>query len=703
MIRRVAAWPCGRRTKWFVLAFWVLLLFAVGPLAGKLNSAQKNDTSAWLPKNAESTKVLNESAKFRPNDTLPALIVYDRGGAAVTPADRAKVAGDVQRFGSVKDVNGKAIGPVPAKDGRALQAIVNVKIPSSGWSGLTPIAEQLTSIAKSGAGGLSVHVTGPIGYAADSGKVFSGSDGKLLFITLAVVIIILLLTYRSPILWLLPIMCAGAALGGSQALIYVLAKHAGLTVNAQSSFILTVLVLGAGTDYALLLIARYREELRTHEDRHEAMAEALHRAGPAIVASAATVAISLLCLLAAELNSTKGLGPVCAIGVAVGLLAMITLLPALLTIFGRWIFWPKRPAYGSPEPTEGGLWARVGNRLARRPRISWLVTALILGVLATGMLGLKADGLQQKDGFWTKPQSVIGEEIMGKHFPAGSGTPVVVVGNAAAADQVHSALSGTPGVTGVTAPQVKGGDFYLEGTLNDAPDSHAAYDTVKGLRNAVHGIAGADAKVGGGSAVNLDVADASAHDRNLIIPLILALVFVILGLLLRSIVAPILLIGTVVLSFAATLGVSSVVFNHVFHFAGADNSLPLWIFVFLVALGIDYNIFLMSRVHEEAREFGTRRGALIGIAATGGVITSAGAVLAGTFAALGSLPLVFITEIGFAVAFGVLLDTIVVRSVLVTALTLDVGRWMWWPSKLFHERGVEPPKGEEDLEPALTK
>jgi putative drug exporter of the RND superfamily len=702
VIRRVATWPCGRRTKWFVLAFWVLLLVVAGPLAGKLNSAQKNDTSAWLPKNAESTKVLNASAKFRPNDTLPALVVYDRGGTAITPADQAKAAGDAQRFASVKYVTGKVIGPVSAKDGQALQTIVNVKLPSSGWSGLTPVADQLRSIAKSGAGGLAVHVTGPIGYAADSGKVFSGSDGKLLYITLAVVIGILLLTYRSPLLWLLPILSAGVALGASQALIYLLAKHGGLTVNAQSSFILTVLVLGAGTDYALLLIARYREELRTHEDRHEAMAEALHRAGPAIVASAATVAVSLLCLLAAELNSTKGLGPVCAIGVGVGLLAMTTLLPALLVIFGRWMFWPKRPAYGSAEPTEGGLWARVGTRLARRPRMSWLVTAVVLGILATGTLGFKADGLQQKDGFWSKPESVTGQAILGEHFPAGSGTPLVVVGNASAADRVHTALTGTPGVTGTTTPQIRDGDFYLEGTLNAAPDSQPAYDIVKAMRAKVHAIGGADAKVGGGSAVNLDVADASAHDRNLIIPLVLGVVFVILGLLLRSLIAPLLLIGTVVLSFGATLGVSAMVFNHLFHFAGADNSLPLWVFVFLVALGIDYNIFLMSRVHEEARQFGTRRGALIGLAATGGVITSAGAVLAGTFSALGSLPLVFITEIGFAVAFGVLMDTIVVRSVLVTALTLDVDRWMWWPSKLSRRRSPEPPKEEEGLQPALS-
>jgi RND superfamily putative drug exporter len=679
----------------------VLLLFAAGPLAGKLNSVQKNDNSAWLPKNAESTKALNESAKFRPNDTLPALIVYDRGGAAVTPADQAKVAGDIQRFASVDHVTGKAVGPVPAKDGQALQAIVNVTMPSSGWSGLAPITDRLRSIAKSGAGGLTVHVTGPVAYNADSGKVVSGSDGKLLYTTVAVVIIILLLTYRSPLLWLLPIMTAGIALGASQALIYLLAKHAGLTVNFESYFILTVLVLGAGTDYALLLIARYREELRTHEDRHEAMAEALHRAGPAIVASAATVAVSLLCLLAAELNSTKGLGPVCAIGVAVGLLAMITLLPALLVIFGRWIFWPKRPAYGAAEPTEGGPWARVGTLLARRPRVSWLVTALVMGILAIGMLGFKADGLQQKDGYWSKPESVLGEAVLAKHFPAGSGTPLVVVGNASGADRVHAALAATPGITEATTPQLKDGAFYLEGTLNAAPDSQAAYDTVKAVRAKVHAIDGADAKVGGTSAVNLDVADAAAHDRNLIIPLVLGLVFVILGLLLRSLVAPLLLIATVVLSYAATLGVSAMVFNHVFHFAGGDSSLPLWVFVFLVALGIDYNIFLMSRVHEETREFGTRRGALIGLAATGGVITSAGAVLAGTFAALGSLPVVFITEIGFAVAFGVLLDTIVVRSVLVTSLTLDLDRWMWWPSRLSRRRVPEPPRGEGDIEAAV--
>jgi RND superfamily putative drug exporter len=449
---------------------------------------------------------------------------------------------------------------------------------------------------------------------------------------------------------------------------------------------LTVLVFGAGTDYALLLTARYREELRRHADRHEAMAVALGRATPAIIASAATVILSLLTLLVAELNSTKSLGPVMAIGVAVGLLAMITLLPALLVIVGRWVFWPRRPELGSAEPTERGLWARIGQRMARRPRLVWVVTAVVLGVMALGMTQLEANGLQSKDSFRTDPEAVTGEAALARHFPAGEGNPVQVIGNADAAPQLQAAMTGTQGVTAVTAPVVKGGYAYLEGTLTSAADSQAGYGTVDRLRATVHAIPGADAKVGGGSAVNLDIQRATRHDTNLVVPLVLLVVLVILAVVLRAIVSPLLLVATVVLSFAAALGVSALVFDHLFGFAGADPAFPLWTFVFLVALGTDYNIFLMTRVHEESKRHGTRRGALIGLAATGGVITSAGIVLAGTFAALGTLPLVFITEIGFAVAFGVLLDTFIVRSVLVTALNLDVGRWIWWPSSLHHKR-----------------
>jgi putative drug exporter of the RND superfamily len=690
-VRRLVAIPSGRWTKWAVLVFWVAVFVIAGPLAGKLNSAQQNDASAWLPKNAESTQVVDLAKRFTPSDIFPALVVYERADGAVTAADRAKVAADVQRFAGVQDVTGRVLGPIPSEDGKALQVVVPIKVAEegNGWEELAPRIDEMRSIARANAGGLGVYVTGPAGSFADFADVFSGFDSTLLYITAAIVMVILLLTYRSPVLWLLPLTCVFIALTVAQAVIYLLARDAGLTVNGQSAFILTVLVFGAGTDYALLLTARYREELRRHADRHEAMAVALGRAAPAIIASAATVILSLLTLLVAELSSTKSLGPVMAVGVAVGLFAMITLLPALLVIFGRWVFWPLRPTLGSPEPTEQGLWARIGARMARRPRVVWLVTAVVLGALALGVTQLEANGLQTKDSFRTDPESVKGEEVLARHFPAGAGNPVQVIGKAEAAPQLQSALSATPGVTAVTRPAVRDGYAYVEGTLTTAADSQASFDTVDRLRSTVHAIPGADAKVGGGSAVNLDIQRASRHDRNLVVPLVLVVVLIILGVVLRAIVAPVLLVATVVLSFGAALGVSALVFDNVFHFAGADPSFPLWTFVFLVALGTDYNIFLMTRVHEETSRHGPRRGALIGLAATGGVITSAGVVLAGTFAALGTLPLVFITEIGFAVAFGVLLDTFVVRSVLVTALNLDVGRWMWWPSSLFRKHDVD--------------
>jgi RND superfamily putative drug exporter len=689
--RRIAALPAGRWGKWVVLAFWIGVFAVAGPLAGKLNSAQQNDSSAWLPHNAESTQVVELAKRFAPSDIFPALVVYERPDGPITPADQAKAAADARRFAGVKDVSGRILGPIPAKDGRALQVVVPIKVAEegNGWEELAPRIGEMRSIARADAGGLGVYVTGPAGYFADFSKVFSGFDSTLLYITAAIVIVILLLTYRSPVLWLLPLTTVFVALTAAQAVIYLLAKNAGLTVNAQSAFILTVLVFGAGTDYALLLTARYREELRRHADRHEAMAVALGRAAPAIIASGATVILSLLTLLVAELASTKSLGPVMAIGVAVGLCAMLTLLPALLVIVGRWVFWPRRPTLGSAEPTEHGLWARIGQRMARRPRVVWVVTALVLGALALGVTQLEANGLQSKDSFRTKPEAVAGEAALARHFPAGEGNPVQVIGTAQAAPQLQAAVSSTPGVTAVTRPAVKDGYAYLEGTLTSAADSQAGFDTVDRLRSRVHAIAGADAKVGGGSAVNLDIQRATRHDRNLVVPLVLLVVLVILGLVLRAVVSPLLLVATVVLSFAAALGVSALAFDHLFGFAGSDPAFPLWTFVFLVALGTDYNIFLMTRVHEEAKVHGTRRGALVGLAATGGVITSAGIVLAGTFAALGTLPLVFITEIGFAVAFGVLLDTFVVRSVLVTALNLDVGRWIWWPSGLHRKRDAE--------------
>jgi putative drug exporter of the RND superfamily len=699
--RAIVTLPGGRRAKWAVLVFWLIVIAAMGPLAGKLMGAEKNDASSWLPPKAESTQVLNLQSRVQSPNVFPAVVVYERP-SGLTAADKAKAASDAQRFRQVHGVVSRQVaGPFFARDGKAVETLVPVDLGHNGWDAAGPAADHLRAISRSGADGLGSHVAGPLGNAADSGKAFKGIDTTLLYATLAVVIVLLLITYRSPVLWLLPVLSAGTALTAAQALIYLLAAHAGLTVNAQSAGILYVLVFGAGTDYALLLTARYREELRRHQDRHEAMGIALRRAGPAIVASAGTVIVSVLALVFAELNSTKGMGPVLAIGVVVGLLAMITLLPALLVIFGRWVFWPRRPLYGSAEPTTSGLWARTGRGIARRPRLVWVTTALALGAMALGLFGLRAHGLSQAASFRGHPDSIVGQDVITRHFPAGAGAPVVVVGKAPVAAQLASAFRATPGIVGVTPPRRVGGDVFLEGTLTSPPDSQAAYNTVDRVRAAVHPIPGAAAMVGGNTAINLDIERAAAHDRDLIIPLILVVVFVILGVLLRAIVAPVMLIATVVLSFAAALGVSALAFNHVFKFGGADTSFPLFVFVFLVALGIDYNIFLMTRVREEAKRHGPRSGALIGLSATGGVITSAGAVLAGTFAVLGTLPITFLTELGFAIAFGVLLDTIVVRSVLVTALNLDIGRWVWWPSQLARKpSGAEEPSAEE---PAVVR
>ena len=681
-LRRIAEIPAGRWTKWLVVGIWLVVIVLAFPLSSKLTGAEKNDASAWLPGGAESTKVLDVQSQFQSPNVYPGVVVYERA-SGLTAADRAKAAADARMFAGIHGVvPGQIVGPIESADGKALETILQVDLGTQGWAGASKAVDAIRAITNSNANGLISHITGPLGNAADNNNVFKGIDGTLLYTALAVVIVILLITYRSPVLWLLPVISSGVALITAEAVIYLLAAHAGLVVNAQSAGILQVLVFGASTDYALLIVARYREELRRHDRRHAAMAEALRRAGPAIIASGATVIVALLTLFAAELNSTKDLGPVLAIGVAVGMLAMLTLLPALLVIFPRGVFWPYRPSYGSAEPTARGIWARVGWSIAPRPRLVWITTAVILGVLALGLTGLKANGLTNAQSFRGHPDSVIGESVLAEHFPAGAGAPVIVIGNPNAAAPLRSAFAATPGIASVTPPAVRAGHAYLEGTLTAPPDSQAAYATIDRVRAAVHAVPGADALVGGTTAINLDVNRASAHDRNVIIPLILVVVFIILTLLLRALVAPLILTATVVLSFAAALGVSAFFFNHVFGFGGADTTFPLLVFVFLVALGIDYNIFLMTRVREEAIRRDARRGALVGLAATGGVITSAGFVVAGTFAALATIPATFLTELGFAIAFGILLDTIIVRSVLVTALNLDIGRWMWWPSKL---------------------
>ncbi|GAA2147516.1 MMPL family transporter [Kitasatospora kazusensis] len=685
---RLAALPCGRRSKWVVLVLWLVLIAAAGPLAGKLMGAEDNQASSWLPGSAESTQVLNEQRAFQPVDQAQAVVVYQRADG-ITAADRAKAARDAMAFVSAPHVIGRVVGPQESTDGKALQTVVPVDISGGGgWNQLRPAVDSMRATAATDSLGMATHVTGPAGIAADQAAAFAGIDGTLLYATVSVVIVLLLLTYRSPVLWLLPLLSAGVALTVAEGGIYLLAKHAGLTVNAQSAGILVVLVLGAGTDYALLLTARYREELRRHRDRHEAMAFALHRAGPAIGASSATVIASMLCLTIAKMNSTRGLGPVCAIGVLVALLAMTTLLPALLVVCGRWVFWPVKPAYGTPEPTATGRWAHVGAWIGRRPRKVWAGTGLALAACCLGLFSLNANGLSTAGSFTGKPDSVVGQQVVEQHFPGGTGAPLSIISTAGSAATVERTVLATPGIAGTTVPVFQQGKAFIQATLADPPDSSQAKATVDRVRTAVHALPDADAKVGGSTAVILDAGRAAAADNRAIIPLVLVVVLLILAGLLRAVVAPLVLIATVVLSYAAALGISAFIFAHVFHFQGQDNAFPLFVFVFLVALGIDYNIFLMTRVREESLHRGTKAGAVAGLAATGGVITSAGLILASTFGVLGTLPVVGFAEIGFAVALGVLLDTLVVRSVLVTALTIDLDHRMWWPSAL-SRRGRE--------------
>jgi RND superfamily putative drug exporter len=705
MHRQIAGKLTSPITKWIVLVAWIVVFGVAGMFASKLTDVQDNEASSWLPASAESTKALDKTGAFQDENDIPTTVVYHRE-SGLTQADLTAIQGQVPQLQDMKGVSGQVVGPIVSDDGVVAQTIVTFNFGKNGWNDLPDTADQLREITA--IDGVTVNIAGQGGQAADSAEVFAGVDGTLLFAALGVVIIILLFTYRSPVLWILPIFSAVVALFTAEALIYFLAKYAGLTVNGQSQGILTVLVIGAGTDYALLLVARYREELRRHEDRHEAMAFALHRATPAILASAATVAIGMLCLTLAEMNSTAGLGPVLAIGVAVTLLVMITLLPALLVIFGRWIFWPKRPAFGSPEPTSTGLWAKVGNRISVRPRTVWVVTAAVLGIACLGLLKLDATGLNSAEQYTKVFDSVKGQQVLTAHGFGDDSSPVMVVANADKADQVAAAMQGIEGLgaPNTDIPPVNGVKLITAPIEGDVADQ-SAFDTIKAVRDKVHAVDGADALVGGTSAIYLDIQKASTRDNWVIIPIVLLVVMLILMVLLRAVFSPVLLIGTVILSFGAALGLSTLlfhgVFTHLFEqgggFAHADASFPLFVFVFLVALGIDYNIFLMTRVREETQTRGTRQGSRVALGATGGVITSAGLVLAATFAVLASLPLVFLTELGAAVALGVILETFIVRPVLVTALNIDLGSRIWWPSKLDRgDNAVDPGTAEPERE-----
>lgn len=734
------------------LGVWLGIGSVGGIAQGQLSQVQTNDAAAFLPTSAESTQAAELAAGFVETESLPALVVLEPAdGSPVTPDQIAAVeqfAAGIPDQPLPEPADGTSadagtwgqylLAPpvvVPSEDGAAILVVLSLDADAAdeqlGEEGRvstafvddlrTQLDEQLGATAtESGELGLHAWVTGPAGFVADLVTAFGGIDGVLLLVALGAVLVILVLVYRSPLLPLAVIGTAVMALCLAGWVVYSLADADILVLNGQSQGILSILVVGASVDYALLLVARYREELRHVEAPWDAMRRAIRASLEPIAASAGTVIAGLLCLLLSQLASNRDLGPVAAIGIASAFLAVLTFLPALLLVGGRrarfW-FWPRtpRPAraeavqtgpgatvtapVGEPDALadEHGVWLRLARWVGAHARPVWVLTTVALAVAAAFLPTFDAKGTDQSDVFLTDVDSVAGEQVLADHFPAGAVQPAVVIAPADDLDAVVTAAEAVPGVASVTPytgattgapgagsdqePVVVDGMVRVDVATTAPADSREAVDTVEDLRVAVHE-ASPDALVGGAAAQTLDTNEASTDDLRTIVPAVLLVIVLILMLLLRSVVSAVVLLAANVLSFAASLGVAAVVFEHVLGFPGADPSVPLYAFVFLVALGVDYSIFLMTRVREESIVHGTRTGVVRGLAVTGGVITSAGVVLATTFAALGVIPLLFLAQLAFIVAFGVLLDTLVVRSLLVPALVHRLDARTWWPGRL---------------------
>lgn len=704
-----------------VIVAWLAIGAAGGQTFGVLSSVQENENSSFLPSSAESTKAAEAHAGFVPSDDVPGLFVVDNIAgpedlAAIQEwADEATATpleGD-EKGRTVGDVLGGPVSVIPSEDGEAALVIFNVDAAAFGEQAGEESVGQLfaetvrASWAESGIDNPG-YLTGAVGLVADLVAAFAGIDGILLLVALAVVLVILLIVYRSPVLPMLVLSTAMIALTGAIVFVYQLAKADVIALNGQAQGIMFILVVGATTDYALLLVARYREELLHHVSPYDAMKVAWRRSVEPIVASAGTVALGLLVLLLSDLKSNSSLGPAGAIGIAAALLAALTLLPALLLIGGkhaRGVFWPARPRYVGDDDEDAqsieavekraGVWGKVSRFVDSRPRAVWIGSAAFLIVLAGGLTQLKADGIGERDVFLVDTESVTGFEVLEEHFAAGATSPVRIIVKQEDADTVLAAVTavegvesaylltpaviqGAPGGVVPEPPVVVDGRVEIEAVTLEAASTRGAQDVAEDIRTAVHEVS-EGSLVGGQAAEALDTRLTTERDIRVIIPVILAVIFLVLVGLLRSIVAPLLIVVANIVSFGAAMGVSAFVFEYIFGFSGMDPGTPLLAFVFLVALGVDYSIFLMSRAREESLKHGTRQGVRRALAVTGGVITSAGIVLAATFAALGVLPLIFLAQIAFIVGVGVLIDTFVVRSLLVPGLIADVGRASWWP------------------------
>ncbi|NUU31555.1 MMPL family transporter [Arthrobacter sp. C9C5] len=692
---------------------WLAIAGIGGPTFGRLSEVSSNDQASFLPAGAEATEAQDWQAKFRDSKEIPAVIVIE-SDTAFTLAQLGEAAALKGKLEELQ-VGSTVIGPIPSEDAKAVQFVVPI---ASSDEVKTVIKELRDEVKSSAPEGMQTFVTGPAGLTADLVSAFAGIDGILLLVALAAVFLILLVVYRSLLLPIAVLFTSVFALCAAILLVFGMAKLGWIQLNGQSQGILSILVIGAATDYALLYVARFREALTHTTNRTAAALTAWKAAWEPILASGATVIIALLCLLFSDLNSNKALGPVAAAGILCSLFAALTLLPAMMALLGRVAFWPFRPKLlpeteREPELVTGlegqkGIWRATGSLVSRRPRTVWIASVLLLLVASAGVLQLKANGVPQTDVILAASNAVDGQDALARHFDAGSGSPAVIVADEAKAQEVLDktktsggvgdayllaegnvpivpGAQGAPGAPGApaapTAPAVRDGKVLINATLNYAADSNEAENVVVSLRQELKKIDGG-ALVGGVTATALDTNTTAQRDLVTIIPVVLAVILVILMLLLRSVLAPVLLVASVVLSYGAAMGVSAVVFNHILGFPGADATVPLFGFVFLVALGVDYNIFLMSRVREESLKHGTRPGILRGLGVTGGVITSAGVVLAATFAALSVIPIMFLVQLAFIVAFGVLLDTVLVRSLLVPALAYDIGPRIWWPSKL---------------------
>jgi RND superfamily putative drug exporter len=696
------------RLRWLLPALVLLVwLGGAGPLSalgGQLTGLQENDTAAFLPDSAESTRVADLQQRFSPVQAIPAILLWE-GDGPLDAATLQAVGERAQEAARVAEDAGALAAPpsppIPSADGAAVQVLLPLD-PEVGDE-IVPLVEDLR--ATLAVEGTDTFVTGPGGIFADFANGFAGIDGLLLLAAFGVVLLILLVVYRSPILPFLVIATAGLALTAGNAVAYLLADAGVITVNGQSQGIASILVVGAATDYGLLLVARFREELRREQSKYAAMAVALRRSWEPIVASGATVVLGVLCLLLSDLASNRGLGPISAVSVTLSVLAALTFLPAALTLLGRAAFWPFRPRYGV-EPPQGRGWQRVATAVGRRPRRVLAVSTLALVAAAVFAPSYDASGITFSDAIRGESNGVAGQEALARHFDAGSGSPTVVVTPEDTWPAVAEAATGTDGVATVAPftggapggpPVVVDGLVRLDVVLGVPADSTEAIEVVQQLRTELDA-ADPAALVGGDTASNLDARETAARDLRVIVPTVLVVITVVLALLLRALVAPLLLMATVVLSVGATVGVAALLFDGVFGFPGSDPGILLIGFVFLVALGIDYNIFLMTRAREESLRHGTRDGVLRALAVTGGVITSAGLVLAATFGALSVLPLLFLVQLAFLVGFGVLLDTFVVRSLVVPSAVALLGDRTWWPGRLSRRRPT--PEPERELTPS---